>query len=131
MSSSAEIIYHFYYKAMKIIDWQFLSCSPPIVDFCSLTLQNCHPNIVIPNLERFYHVYYQTFCQSCQAVGIAKPPFLLQDFIHQIETVGFAMTFISIMFMFHHYAERDPIVHDLRMQWLIKKCLRHLPTFFQ
>ena len=80
-------------RAMKIVDWQILCCSPPIVDFCSLVLQNSHPDLVTPNLENLYKVYHKVFCKSCDVLGV-EPLFTLEEFKHQIETIGFAMTFI-------------------------------------
>ena len=113
---------------MKIIDWQFLSCTPPWIDFGCIAYYNCHPDLVEQNLDKFYNVYYGTFCRSCQIFGV-EPPFSREEFIRQNEKLGFAVCLVFMIF-FYDPVGRESNMH-LRVLWMIKMCMKYSPQIFQ
>ena len=81
------------------------------------------------NLDRLYSLYYDAVSKSCHLFGMDDgAPFTLEEFIHQNQTLGFPICLIFMIF-FYDPVGREPNMH-LRLQWLIKMCMKHSPKLF-
>ena len=99
----------------------------PCLDWANMALYSLNPDLIKPNLHKLYNVYYNSLKKSCLAFGL-DPPFKFENFVQDIETKGFPLSFIFIIF-FYDPIGREPNMAK-RVQWMWEMILKFNQDFF-
>ena len=111
---------------MKIFDLQFFASGLPSIDWANMALYSLDFDLMESNIQKLYNIYYEAFRKSCLLMGL-DAPFNLEEFIQEIQTKAFPMTFIFVIFFY------DPVAIEphmaKRVQWIWEMTLRFNKNF--
>ena len=101
---------------MKIFDLQFFASGLPSIDWANMALYSLDFDLMESNLQKLYNIYYEAFRKSCLLVGL-DAPFNLEEFIQEIQTKAFPMTFIFVIFFYDPVAIEPHMAKRVRWIW--------------